>query len=188
VVAVSLVVLVLAQAGLGFTFDSLDPGPQKMEIFTWHKTVGATILVLTLIRLVYRLANPPPPYPPELPKWERLAATWNHRIFYLLLILMPLSGLTAVSANTQGATTPLIGGIPLPVIPGVSKAVGELAGDVHVALVFVLLLLIVLHAAAALKHQFVDRSPVAGRMPPFRVPHGEPSAIGQGSGADPLRG
>ena len=177
------VVLVLTQAWLGFTFHGLEPGPQRLEFFTWHKTVGATILLITLARLAYRVTNPPPPFSPELPKWERIAATWNHRLFYFLLIAMPLSGLTAVSANEEGATTELAFGIPLPVIPGVSESLGEVAGGLHEAMVFILIGLIVIHAAAALKHQFFDRYPASGRMPPFVPPDGRPVVIGQGSSA-----
>ena len=169
------VLLVVAQACLGFGFALSDPGPQRAELFTWHKTVGALILIITLARLTYRLRHPPPPYTPDLPRWEQISGTWNHRIFYALLILMPLSGLTAVSAHTKGMTTPLVGGIPLPVIPGVSESVGDAAGDFHVILVWILLLLIVVHAAAGLKHRFIDRIPSAGRMPPFSPPDGRPT-------------
>jgi cytochrome b561 len=182
------VVLVLAQAYFGFAFQLAGRGPRQSELFTWHKTLGALILIVTLARLIYRLVNPPPPYPSDLPRWEQKAATWNHRIFYVLLIAMPLAGLTAVSAHTHGPTTTLIGGIPFPVFPGVSESVGEFAGDTHVALVFVLILLILVHAAAALKHQFIDRLPAAGRMPPFVVPDHMPRVIGQGHRARPLGG
>lgn len=174
------VVLVLAQAYFGFAFENAEPGPERMGLFTWHKTIGALILLTTLARLAYRLTNPPPPYPTDLPRWERTAATWTHRLFYFLLIVMPLSGLAAVSAHTEGATTPLVGGIPLPVIPGVSERAGEIAGGVHVLLVFVLLLAIVIHASAALKHQFFDHNRSAGRMPPFQPAGGEHPVIGQG--------
>jgi cytochrome b561 len=174
------VLLVVAQACLGFGFELAGRTPLGGELFTWHKTLGALILITTLARLAYRLKNPPPPYGPDMPRWEQVAGTWNHRIFYVLLILMPLSGLTAVSARAKGATTPLVGGIPLPVIPGVSESVGDAAGDLHVLLVFVLILLILLHAAAALKHQFFDHMPSAGRMPPFQPPDGRPVVVGQG--------
>lgn len=174
------VILVLAQAYLGFAFNLAEKGLGRTELFTWHKTVGALILVITLARLAYRLVNPPPPYPSDLPRWEQVVGTWSHRLFYFLLIAMPLSGLTAVSAHTHGLTTPLVGGIPLPVIPGVSESVGEYAAGIHVVLVFVLLLAIVIHAAAALKHQFIDRLPTAGRLPPFETPRHVPTVIGQG--------
>lgn len=179
------VVLVLTQAYLGFAFAAAEQGAGRIELFTWHKTVGATILLLTLTRLTYRLVNPPPAFPPDLPRWEQTVATWHHRLFYFLLIAMPLSGLIAVSARTEGATTPLVGGIPLPVVPGISKPAGELFGNVHLVLVAVLLLAIVIHVAAALKHRFIDHIPAAGRMPPFRPGYGKYVVIGQGHRAHP---
>lgn len=174
------VALILLQVWLGFTFHDLEPGPQRMELFTWHKTIGATILVVTLIRLAYRLMNPPPPYPPDLPRWRRLAAVWNHRAFYFLLIALPLTGLIAVSGRTEGWFTPLVGGIPLPVVPGVDEGTGELSGGVHEVLVWSTIALLVLHVGAALFQQFVEHDRTAARMPPFKAPAGEHAVIGQG--------
>ncbi len=59
--------VVVAQVVVGFTFANKERGPERMEIFAWHKTIGATILVLALIRLAVRLMNPPPPYPANFP-------------------------------------------------------------------------------------------------------------------------
>ena len=174
------VVLVLTQAYLGFTFALSDEGPARDAVFVWHKTVGMIILLLTLARLAYRLKNPPPPFPPELPAWERFAAVWNHRLFYTLLIAMPIVGFIAVSGFASGPTTPIAGGIQVPVIPGVSRDTGELAGEVHEIAAFLLVALILVHIAAALKHQFVDRWRGSARMPPF-TSQGEPVIIGQGS-------
>jgi cytochrome b561 len=135
----------------------------------WHKTIGALILLLVLARLTYRLMNPPPPFPPELPKWELVTATWTHRLLYLLLIALPIGGYIAVSGHAKGPTTPLIGGIQLPVIPGVSESLGETAGELHSLGAWALIAILALHFAAALKQQFVDRpGRMAGRMPPFR--------------------
>ncbi|MEO7635931.1 MAG: cytochrome b [Sphingomicrobium sp.] len=174
------VVLVLFQIWLGLSFADMAQGPARGELFTWHKTIGALILLATIGRLTYRLMNPPPPFPTDLPKWERVTAVWNHRLFYLLLIGLPIGGLIAVSARAKGPTTELLGGIPLPVIPGISRQMGEIAGGMHSLFAFILIALIIVHAAAALKHQFFDRAPASGRMPPFRPPHGEPVVIGQG--------
>jgi cytochrome b561 len=173
------VVLVLTQAYLGFTFALSDEGPARDAVFVWHKTVGMIILLLTLARLAYRVKNPPPPFPPELPAWERFAAVWNHRLFYTLLIAMPIVGFIAVSGFASGPTTPIAGGIQIPVIPGISRDTGELAGEVHEIAAFLLVALILVHIAAALKHQFVDRWRGSARMPPFSS-MGEPVAIGQG--------
>ena len=159
--------LIVAQVYVGFTFHDMPRGPEQGQWFTWHKTLGATILLLGLIRLAWRLAHEPPPFPDTMPRWERVAAVWNHRAFYALIILLPLTGLTAVSGH-GGATTPLLGGIPLPLIPGVSEPLGETAGDVHMLLIWITLALLVLHVGAALKHQFVDHHRASGRMPPFQ--------------------
>ena len=175
------VALVLFQIWLGFSFADMEHGAQRTELFTWHRTVGATILILTLARLTYRLTNPPPPYPPQLPQWERVAGTWNHRLFYLLLIALPVGGLIAVSGQTKGSTITLLGGIAIPKLPGISETLGETAGEIHAAAAWLLVALILLHAAAALKHQFVDKNRAAGRMLPFQDPCDEPVVIGQGS-------
>jgi cytochrome b561 len=173
------VLLVLLQAYLGFVFKFSEVGPARDEVFIFHKTTGVVIFLFVLARLAYRLRNPPPPFPPELPAWERKAAVWNHRLFYFLLIVMPIGGFIAVSGYANGPTTPLLGGIEVPVVPGVSKETGDLAGTVHEMAAYLLITLILVHVAAALKHQFVDHWRGSARMPPF-TSQGEPVAIGQG--------
>lgn len=171
--------LVLLQIYVGFTFHGMERGPARGEWFTWHKTIGATILILALVRLAWRLTHKPPPFPPELPAWERHAAVWNHRAFYFLLIALPLTGLAAVSGGADGATTALAGGIPLPLIPGLSEAAGDASGTIHEWLVKITIALLVLHVAAALKHQFIDNRHIgrtAGRMPPFQPRDDSPTA------------
>jgi cytochrome b561 len=177
--------LVLFQIWLGLSFADMAEGPRRANLFTVHRTIGATILLIVLARLTYRLFNPPPPYPPELPTWERFAGTWNHRLFYLLLIAMPIGGVIAVSGLTPAPTITLLGGVAIPKLPGISKQIGELAAGVHSAAAWVLIVLIVLHASAALKHQFFDRNRASGRMPPFRAPGDEHAVIGQGGDRQP---
>src|SRR5687768_11006365 len=141
--------------------------PERMEMFAWHKTIGALILVLALVRLAVRLMNPPPPYPSDYPKWQRFAAVWNHRLFYILLVALPLTGLAAVSGRAEDGTVPLLFGLALPAIPGVPEENGF--GDVHEILVWTTLALVVLHVSAALYNQFGSSTEVADRMPPFRA-------------------
>jgi cytochrome b561 len=159
--------IILVQIGVGFAFAWMERGPARSDVFLWHKTLGATILVLALIRLGWRLTHRPPPYPPELPDWMRTAATGSHWLLYALMIGLPLTGLIAVSGHKEGSTTPLQFGLALPAVPGVSEQTGEIFGEVHVILVFTTLALFVLHVAAAIKHQFFDRNRMTGRMPPL---------------------
>lgn len=156
--------LILTQIYLGFAFGDLPKGSaERTELFTWHKTVGVIILLLALTRLAIRLIDAPPPYPADFPKWERRFAVWNHRVFYFLMVALPLTGLAAVSKRAIGGMTELVGGSWFPVvpIPGI--------GEIHEPLAFAMIALLVLHVLAALKNQFVTGGQVAGRMPPFRA-------------------
>ena len=160
--------LVLVQIFLGFTFSDLPRGTAERDFsFGWHKTLGALILLLALTRLAVRLMNPPPPYPSDFPKWERFLAVWNHRIFYILLIALPLTGLTAVSGRAVGGWVQLQLGLRLPAVPGVGPE--NDFGDVHEVLVWTAIALVVLHVSAALYNQFISTTNVADRMWPFRA-------------------
>ena len=161
--------VVVAQVAVGFAFHRLfERGtPERMEVFAWHKTLGALILLLALVRLAVRLMNPPPPYPSDFPKWERFAAVWNHRLFYILLIVLPLTGLAAVSGRAEDGSVPLLFGLALPAIPGIPEE--NAFGDWHEILVYLTLALVVLHVSAALYNQFGSRTNVADRMPPFKA-------------------
>jgi cytochrome b561 len=159
-------ILVVMQVYIGFTFHDMARGPDRDFVFAWHRTWGALILVLALVRLAVRLMNPPPPFPADYPTWKRAAAVWSHRLFYVLLIALPLTGLAAVSGRAEGGWVPLQLGLQLPAIPGIAKENGF--GDIHELLVWTTLTLVVIHVAAALYNQFIDRGPVANRMWPFR--------------------
>lgn len=163
-------ILVLMQIYIGFTFHDLPRGSEERAfVFGWHKTWGALILILALIRLAVRLINPPPPYPSDFPKWERFIAVWNHRLFYFLLIALPLTGLAAVSGRAEGGWVPLQLGLKLPAIPGI--AAENDFGDVHELLVWTTIALAVLHVCAALYNQFMSSTNVADRMWPFKARH-----------------
>ena len=156
--------LILIQIYLGFAFGNFPQGSaERAELFTWHKTVGVTILLLALARLAVRFIDAPPPYPQDFPKWERAAAVWSHRLLYFLMIALPLTGLAAVSKRAVDGWTQLVGGIWFPVvpIPGI--------GETHEPLAFAMIALLIIHVLAALKNQFLTGGPVAGRMPPFRA-------------------
>ncbi len=163
--------VVLAQVVVGFAFHRFfERGtPERMELFAWHKTIGALILVLALLRLAVRLKNPPPPYPSDYPKRRRAAAVWSHRLFYVLLVVLPLTGLAAVSGRADDGMVPLLFGLKLPAIPGIPEE--NEFGEVHEVLVWVTIALLVVHVTAALYNQFGSKTAVADRMPPFRARH-----------------
>ncbi|MCD2315660.1 cytochrome b [Sphingomonas sp. IC-11] len=162
--------LLLTQIYVGWTFEDMPRGPSQGMWFTWHKTLGMLILLLSVARLAWRFMNPPPPLPAELPQWERTVARINHTLFYVVMIGLPLTGWAAIStvraAATSSATT-MLGSIPLPFIPGLPLSSHDAFEFGHGALIKLTYALIILHVGAALQHQFVDKRATAGRMPPF---------------------
>lgn len=168
-------ILLLTQIYVGWTFGDMERGPARALWFDWHKTLGVAILVLTLVRIAWRLTNPPPPLPADMPKLERLLANLTHLGFYVVMLALALTGWAAIStggAAQQSATTTLVGGIPFPFIPGLPRSAHEPFEVAHDVLVKVTYVLLVLHVGAALKHQFFDKSGLAGRMPPFSARKG----------------
>jgi cytochrome b561/polyisoprenoid-binding protein YceI len=148
--------------------------PETFAVFQLHKSVGVTILALTVLRLAWRLTHRPPPEPATLAGWERRLAQLTHAGFYLLLVALPLTGWIMVSASELAIPTRLYGVLPFPDLPGFAdagagaRAGWREAGEVaHAALAVTLLALLALHVAGALKHQlFAADEPVFGRMAP----------------------
>ncbi|MCR5880270.1 cytochrome b/b6 domain-containing protein [Phenylobacterium sp. J367] len=168
---------ILAQLTLAWRMQG-PRTPESFALIQLHKSVGVTILVLTLFRLAWRLAHRPPPEPPTLAPWERGLARLTHGSFYVLLLALPLSGWLLVSASPLAISTQLYGVVPFPDLPGVASLPPELkeawrsgAHAVHEALALTLLALLGLHVAGALKHQlFAADEPVIAQMVPGARP------------------
>lgn len=131
-----------------------------------HKSVGLTILVLTLARLAWRVANPAIPLPDRVPRWQKLLARTTHVLFYVFLLAMPLVGWAASSAS--GREILFFGLFEWPLLPisGGRDTARDLI-DLHETAAKALYVLIALHVAGALKHHFIDRDNVLHRMLPF---------------------
>lgn len=158
-------VLVVAQIVLIQAHEATD-GPMSREFVQIHKSVGLAILVLTLGRLAWRFANPALPLPDTMRPWEKLLARAAHVLFYAFMIGMPLVGWAASSAT--GREIEWFGLFQWPLLPidGGREVAGQLM-DMHELAAKALYVLIALHVAGALKHQFVDRDNVLHRMIPW---------------------
>ena len=164
----------LTNIGLAWYFGTLK-GPEAVAPVQLHKSIGITVLLLTLIRIGWRLVNTPPPLPETMRPWEKMAARANHAVFYLLMLAMPLSGWAMVSASPLIKVHPtvLYGTISwprypfLPTDPDQLHAARKLFSKTHELLAWLAYATIVLHVGAALKHQFLDRDDVLARMIPF---------------------
>lgn len=166
--AVALHWLVAALIVCGFTLGlSMVPLPlskRKLELYLWHKSIGITVFLLTCLRLLWRSRHAPPPLP-SMPEWQRRATVVAHGALYVLLLLIPLSGWLYSSAT--GVQVVYLGLVPLPDLVPKDKALAAVLRACHVTLNFTLAALVCVHAAAALRHHFVDRDTVLWRMLPF---------------------
>jgi cytochrome b561 len=70
---------------------------RAIAAFQLHKSIGLTVLLLTALRLVWRFTHKPPPLPAGMARWERFATRGTHWAFYILMVLVPLSGWTYAS-------------------------------------------------------------------------------------------
>ena len=143
------------------------PKPQHMQIMANHKAFGITILLLSLVRLAWRLGHRPPA---DLPmrRWESVLAHSVHRLLYALMIGIPLVGWIMVSLFSGGKPVSLFGLFGFPGLPlAANHALGETFGEVHGTLAIGMLVLIGLHVAGALKHQILEKKPQLQRMLPW---------------------
>lgn len=172
VIALSIIIMI----PLGLYMDDL-PVNVKFDAYIFHKSLGITILGLSLLRLVWRLLNPPPELPAHMNALEKLAARVSHWLFYFLMIAMPLTGWLMVSASKKFPTVYFwVGEVPFLPLPEAysGKDAAHLFNTYHEYLAYGALILLVLHVGAALKHHFIDRDTVLVRMLPrfiSRSPH-----------------
>jgi cytochrome b561 len=158
-------------SGLAFANFMSHDNPWRFTIIQMHKSVGLTILVLSVLRLLWRLVNPVPPLPagesPLLKFLERLI----HFLFYFLIIAIPLAGWLLVSASPTGIPTMYFGLFQWPNLPffdGMTRPerghYTHLFATAHSLMAFLTIALVVVHVSAALYHQFIRRDNLLGRM------------------------
>jgi cytochrome b561 len=161
---------------LGLYMADLPLSPRKLALVSYHKWIGVTVFAVMSLRLAWRLTHSPPPLPPEMPAWQRRAATLAHGTLYALLLAIPLSGWLYSSA--VGVPTVYLGLWQLPDLVGKDEALEEALKLAHQSLNFTLLALVVMHVAAALKHHFVDRDGLLARILPGRTYFGSSGSGG----------
>ncbi len=156
---------IISSFAVGLYMADLPFSPQRLKLYNWHKWAGVTILTLSALRLLWRLTHRPPADPP-MPAWQRLAAHATHYGLYVLFFAVPLVGW----AYSSAAGFPIVwfGVLPLPDFVPVDKALAEAIKPWHGYLAYAMAALVLMHVAAALKHQFIDRDGLLLRMWPTR--------------------
>lgn len=157
--------LILAAFPLGVYVHDLPLSPHKLRLFSYHKWIGVTVFMLAVIRVSWRVTHRPPPMPEHMPNWEKFAAESVHYLLYVLIFAIPISGWLMSSA--KGFQTVWFGVLPLPDLVGKNKELGDQLLELHRALNYLLLGLLLAHVGAALKHHFIERDDILVRMIPF---------------------
>jgi cytochrome b561 len=154
-------VLIVVQVGLGAYASDLKLSPQKLDMFVWHKSVGLLILVLVIVRVLWRLIQGRPE-PVVVSPLQRSLAGLTHFALYALLLLIPVSGWVVNSA--AGVPLKAFWAVPVPDLVGPNEQLKELAAELHEAGIALLSVILLLHVAAAVWHHVVRRDPVLRRM------------------------
>jgi cytochrome b561 len=161
-----LALMIVTSFSVGLYMADLPFSPERLKLYNWHKWAGSVILALSILRLLWRLSHRPPADVP-MPAWQQRAAQATHIAFYALFLAVPLVGWAYSSA--AGFPIVVFGVLPLPDFVPVDKALAAMIKPWHGRLAWVLAALVLLHVAAALKHQFVDRDGLISRMRPGRA-------------------
>ena len=177
--------LVLFQLGWGFYTGVIAPGGGKVFAYEVHSAVGLPILLLAILRLMWRVVIPGPVNDADTQGWKTTAAHWTHYVFYICFFGLPLSGWAMWSALAEPGPLRLAGILPWPQMPfeelplAMRYAAMDIAEDIHHVLVIVLLVLVPAHVGAALKHHFWDRHDVLRGMLPEIPDEEDPRAARQ---------
>jgi cytochrome b561 len=154
--------LVLPMIALGIIIANEWGGPVQQPLYDLHKSIGALLLPLVLVRLVYRLMNPPLPLPADIPALQQFAAHATHWTLYALLIVQPVVGLVATSAYP--APLPMFGLFELPHVWPPNRPLSERLFVLHRWMGIAIAVVASIHIGAALQHHFLRRDRVLMRM------------------------
>ncbi len=163
---------IVAQLALGLAMTKIAMARMtEFKLYQLHKSIGITILLLVLLRVLWRLGHRPPPLPDGLPPAERVAAKGTHWMLYLFMLGLPITGWMLVSVSPYNLPTVLFGRIPWPHLPIFTDVedkgpVEDAMKAVHAYAAWLLIAIVSVHAAAALRHHFVKRDDVLRRMLP----------------------
>jgi cytochrome b561 len=157
--------LIVTQFTLAWMGDDLPLGAHKLALLARHKSFGMTVLMLAVLRLLWRIFNPPPELPSGMSRIEAVLAKATHMAFYVLLFAMPLTGWLMSSAKNYSVSW--FGWFTWPNLIGKDEHAFELLRSTHDILSDVLFAIAILHILAALKHHFWNKDDVLVRMLPF---------------------
>ncbi len=162
IMALGIIMLIV----VGIYMTGLDKeDPSRLQIYGMHKSFGALMMMLIIVRLIWLRITPAPALPSVFNAKEQMLTKGVHKLLYLLMLVVPFSGY--IMSNAGGYPIKFFGLFELPALVGKSKAIGGFAHEAHEILGFVMLAFILLHMAGAIKHRLQDKggeSDILNRM------------------------
>jgi len=158
-------ILVIGMIAFGWWMQEIpkEPVGQRVNAYNLHKSIGMTVLLLMLVRVLWRATHPPPGLPP-MPQWQARTARTVHVLLYVCLFVQPLSGY--LGSAFSGYPVKLFG-VVLPAWAPKDAAVKDAMSLVHLCNSWVLVAALVLHLAGSLKHAVIDRDGAFRRIWPW---------------------
>ncbi len=150
-------IVIIGMLGLGIYMHELPKeAPNKMFLYSTHKSFGVLMLLFIVIRIAVRLKSEIPALPTSLKNWEKKAAHFGHKLLYLLMVLVPCSGYIMSSAFEKSSGI-IFFGLTLPDITPKNETLFEVAKEAHEIFAFTLLLVLFIHVAGVIKHRYFDK-------------------------------
>jgi cytochrome b561 len=154
--------LVLINLPLGLVIASNWGGPLQDQLYDLHRSIGALIIPIILVRVAYRVGHPPAPLPDDIPPWQQRVANATHYALYALLVVQPFLGWIGTSAYR--APIVVFGLFELPPIWPEDRAFSDRVLFVHSLIGLAIACLLAAHIGAALQHHFVRKDRILMRM------------------------
>lgn len=162
IVAVSFIAMLI----FGNVIEDMERSPEKFQLLGLHKAFGVTLLVLIVLRIVWRMFQGFPTSQFEAKAWQHRLAIGAHVALLAGTLVMPISGVLMSVSNGRAVNVFNLFSIPGWIEP--NKGIASVAHTVHGLAANVLIALIALHVAAALWHHLVRKDEVLRRMLQFR--------------------
>jgi len=158
-------VLILALGIVGLLMGELPRTPKYFWVYTAHKSIGITVLALVALRVLWRLYAGAPRPVPGTPTWQARVAEATHWLLYVLMFAIPLSGWLYDSASGLRPFK-LFGLVEMPKLVAPSEQSAQLSHAIHEWGFWLLILVVLAHAGAALYHHLHQRDATLARMLP----------------------
>ncbi|MBV8801739.1 MAG: cytochrome b [Gammaproteobacteria bacterium] len=154
-------ILIIGLLIIGIYMVRIPVSPLQLKLFRWHKEFGMLVLMVVIVRLIWRFSNVIPTLL-TLPIWERMAALSVHWMFYFFMIILPISGWLVSSA--AGISISFFGWFVFPDFVSANEEVRILFTAIHKWIAYLLIAVLCLHIAAALKHHYLNKDDILRRM------------------------